>query len=134
MTESNRNQRIDEKQGLTDRQLKAIPLLIAGRTITEGCEKAGIERTVYYDWLEQPEFKAELDRQRDEAAKMAFDTLTGALTKAVENLVKLLDHADDRLKRLACKDVIEYILKHREIEDLVKRIEAIEQRLAAKSN
>ena len=68
---------LTKKQGLTDRQLKAIPLLIAGRTITEGCEKAGIERTVYYDWLEQPEFKAELDRQRDEAAKMAFDTLTG---------------------------------------------------------
>ena len=36
---------------------------------------------------------------------------------------------DDRLKRLACKDVIEYILEHKAIEDLENRIEAIEQKL-----
>jgi hypothetical protein len=33
------------------------------------------------------------------------------------------------LKRLACKDVIEYILEHKTIEDFEKRIEAIEQKL-----
>jgi len=42
----------------------------------------------------------------------------------------LIDHQDDRLKRLACKDVIEYILKHKEIDDLTKRIETIEQKLS----
>lgn len=75
-------------------------------------------------WPKQPEFKEELDRQREEAAKAAFDTLTQSLTKAVENLVKLLDHADNRLKRLACKDVIEYILEHKAIDDLDKRLAA----------
>ncbi|MGD1043505.1 MAG: hypothetical protein ABR913_10680 [Sedimentisphaerales bacterium] len=38
-------------------------------------------------------------------------------------------YRDDRLKRLACKDVIEYILEHKTVEDLTKRIETIEQRL-----
>ena len=37
---------------------------------------------------------------------------------------------DDRLKRLACKDVIEYILEHKEAEDHEKRITAIEQKLS----
>jgi uncharacterized membrane protein YheB (UPF0754 family) len=100
-----------------------------GRSV-EGVSKAGITTKTFYQWLEQPEFKAELDRQRDEVAKAAFDTLTQSLTKAVENLVKLLDHADDRLKRLACKDVIEYILEHKSVEDLENRIEAIEQKLS----
>jgi hypothetical protein len=50
----------------------------------------------------------------------------------VENLVVLLDSKDDRLKRLACKDVIEYILEHKAVEDLESRIEAIEQRLSDK--
>lgn len=36
---------------------------------------------------------------------------------------------DDRLKRLACNDTIEYILKHKEIEDLDRRLTAIEQGL-----
>jgi len=114
---------------LSARQRRTIPFIITSPTIVEGVSKAGITTKTFYQWLEQPEFKAELDRQRDEAAKAAFDILTQALTKAVENLVKLLDHADDRLKRLACKDVIEYIIEHKAIEDLAKRIEAIEQRL-----
>jgi hypothetical protein len=51
------------------------------------------------------------------------------MTKAVENLVGLLNHTDDRLKRLACNDIIEYILKHKEVEDLERRITAIEEKL-----
>jgi hypothetical protein len=70
-------------------------------------------------------------RQRGELAEWAFDTLTQSLTKAVGNLVKLLDNKDNRLKRIACKYVIEYILKHKEIEDLENRITAIEQRLSS---
>jgi molecular chaperone DnaK (HSP70) len=103
-------------------------------TIIEGVSKAGLNPKTFYQWLKQPEFKAELDRQREEADKMAFDTLTQSLTKAVENLVKLLDHADERLRRLACKDVIEYIIKHKEVEDLEKRLTAIEQWLAGQPN
>jgi hypothetical protein len=37
----------------------------------------------------------------------------------------------DRLKRLTCNDIIEYILKHKEVEDLEKHIAAIEERLKA---
>ena len=114
---------------LSARQRRTIPFIITSPTIVEGVSKAGITTKTFYQWLEKPEFKAELDRQRNELTAEAFGVLSQSLTKAVENLVKLLDHADERLKRLACKDVIEYILKHKEIEDLENRIEAIEQRL-----
>jgi len=40
----------------------------------------------------------------------------------------------DKSGRLACKDVIEYVLEHRVTDDLVKRIEVIEHRLAEKQN
>ncbi|MGD0572334.1 MAG: phBC6A51 family helix-turn-helix protein [Sedimentisphaerales bacterium] len=115
---------------LSTRQRRAIPFIVTSPTIIEGVSKAGLNPKTFYQWLKQPEFKAELDRQRDEVAQAAFDTLNGALTKAVENLVKLLDHTDERLRRLACKDVIEYILEHKTVEDLTKRIEAIEQKLS----
>jgi hypothetical protein len=57
--------------------------------------------------------------------------LAQSLTKALETLVALIDNKDDRLKRLTCNDIIEYILKHKEVEDLEKRIPAIEERLKA---
>jgi hypothetical protein len=127
--ETNR-QKIPE---LTARQLKAIPFIVSSPTYTEGIEKAGVSRKTFYEWLKIPEFEAELDRQRDEIAAEAFGMLSQSLTKAVEGLVKLLDNTDDRLKRLACKDIIEYVLEHKAVEDLVKRIEAIEQKLSGAS-
>jgi hypothetical protein len=80
--------------------------------------------------LKIPEFKAELNRQRDEVAAEAFGILSQGLTKAAETLVGLLDNKDDRLKRLTAKDVIDFMIRHKEIEDLDKRLAAIEQRLS----
>ncbi len=127
MTESNKNQQNDKKTKLTDRQLKAIPLIVASPTYTEGCKGAKLNRTTFYEWLKIPEFKAELDRQRDEIAAEAFGVLSQGLTKAAETLVSLLDNKDDRLKRLAAKDVIDFIIRHKEVEDLDERLTAIEQ-------
>ena len=114
---------------LTDRQIKVIPHIVACPTYTEGCEKAKINKTTLYKWLKEPEFKAELDRQRDEITQEAFGVLSQNLTKAVEALTGLLDDGDKRLKRLTAKDVIDYFIKHKESEDLEKRITAIEEKL-----
>jgi len=118
-----------KKSKLTDRQLKAIPHIVSSPTYTEGCKKAKINKTTFYKWLKEPEFKAELDRQRDEIAAEAFGILSQSLTQAVEALVSLLDNKDDRLKRLTAKDIIDFIIRHKENEDLDDRLEAIEQRL-----
>jgi hypothetical protein len=43
--------------------------------------------------------------------------------------VGLLYNKDDLIKRLAAKDIIDFFTRHKEIEDLDKRLVAIEQRL-----
>jgi hypothetical protein len=129
-TESDKKQQVVEKQGLTKRQLKVIPLLVTSLTYTEACEKASINRSTLYDWLKMPEFKAEVERLRSQIAEQAFGILTQNMTRAAETLAGLLDDSDKRLKRFAAKDIIEYVLKHKEIEDLQRRIDAIEDRLA----
>lgn len=115
---------------LTARQLKAIPFIVSSPTYTEGVRKAKVSRKTFYQWLKQPEFKAELDRQQEEIAAEAFGVLSQGLTKAVEALVALLDTQDERLKRLVCGDIIEYVLKVRENKELEERLELIEQSLA----
>ena len=122
----------DNKSKLSRRQLKAIPFIVSSSTYTEGCQKAQINKTTLYKWLKQPEFKAELDRQRDEITAEAFNTLTQNLTKAVEALTGLLDNQDDRLKRLTAKDIIDFIIRHKENEDLDKRLTEVEKRLENK--
>jgi hypothetical protein len=121
---------VDEETKLTDRQLKAIPFIVSRSTYTEGCKKAKINKTTLYKWLKDPQFKAELDSQRDAVASEAFGVLSQSLTKAVETLVALLDKKDDRLKRLTAKDIIDFIIRHKENEDLDKRLTEVERRLA----
>ena len=123
---------MSKKAKLTDRQLKAIPFIVSSPTYTEGIKKAKLNRTTFYKWLKCPEFKAELDRQRDEIAAEAFGVLSQSLTQAVEALVSLLVNKDDRLKRLAAKDVIDFIIRHKENEDLDNRLKEVEKRLAEK--
>ena len=132
MTKSNKTQQNSEKTKLTARQLKAIPIIVTCPTYSEACKKARVNRTTFYEWLKIPDFKSELDRRRDEIAAEAFGVLSQGLTKAVEILVGLLDNKDDRLKRLAAKDVIDFIVRHKENKDLDKRLTEIEKLLADK--
>jgi len=127
MTESNKNQQNTKKSKLTDRQLKAIPIIVTSPTYSEACKKAKLNRTTFYEWLKIPKFKAELDRQRDEVVAEAFSVLSQGLTKAVKTLVGLLDNKDDRLRRLTAKDIIDFFIRHRENEDLDKQLTEIEK-------
>jgi DNA invertase Pin-like site-specific DNA recombinase len=52
----NRNlKRRTKKAKLTDRQIKAIPHIVACPTYTEGCKKAKINKTTLYKWLTEVE-------------------------------------------------------------------------------
>jgi len=117
------------KTELTKRQLRAIPHIVRAKTYSEGIKNAGIGRTTFYEWLKQPEFKAELDRQRHQLADEAFAVLEQNLRRAVEALIGLVDTKDNRLRRLACKDIIDHVLKFRELKDLEERLKAIEEKL-----
>ncbi len=132
MTKPNKKQQKTKKTKLTARQLKAIPKIVTSPTYTEGCKKAKVHRTTFYKWLKESEFKAELDRQRDEIAAEAFGVLSQGLTRAAETLVGLLDNKDDRLRRLTAKDIIDFIIRHKENEDLDDRLKEVEKRLAEK--
>ena len=133
MTKSDKIRQNSGKIPLTDRQLKAIPIIVTSPTYSQACKKAKVNRTTFYEWLKIPEFKAELDRQRNEIAAEAFGVLSQSLTQAVEALVGLLKNKDNRLKRLAAKDVIDFIIRHKENEDLNERLKEVEKLLAEKN-
>jgi len=41
----------DNGQNLTRKQLRAIPIIISARTISEGVKQAGISKTIFYEWM-----------------------------------------------------------------------------------
>ena len=122
VTEGNKN-----KPELTPRQQAAIPHLVVAKSTKEGCKRARISRKTFYEWLKDPAFTKEVKVQREMVIAEALENLKGAMTTAVETLVTLLDTAtNDSLKRLIAKDILEYSLKAREQEELLQRIEWLE--------
>lgn len=122
MTKANK-----QEGGLTERQLKAIPHLVVSTSYEKGCRKAGIARNTLYEWLKDPAFKAELNLQRDQVIEGALDILKGHISGAVDALVGLLDTENEYLRRSVANDIIEHVLKGRELEDFEKRISELER-------
>ena len=117
-----------KQQNLTDRQLKAIPLLLSGRTISEGCRKANISRECFYEWMKDENFKAEFQRQRMAIMDDFFHSLKLCGSEAVEVLKDLLKAKNEGVRLRTAVAVIENISKAIEREEILRRIEEIERR------
>ncbi len=129
-TESDKTGHPDGKSTLTARQAKFLPILLASPTYTQACKAGRVSRDTLYAWLREPAFKAELERQRGELVAQGLGLLSQSVVKAVETLVGFLDAGDGRLRRLAARDILDQHAKFRELDELTRRIETIEERLA----
>ena len=118
---------MSEESKLSNKQLLAITHILNSPSIEEACKKIGIARSTYYAWLKIEAFKAELKRQRDETVESALNSLKFAITKAVEELIRLTEAKREEVRRLACHDIIAYVLKSVEIEEIEKRLDSIEK-------
>jgi len=118
---------MDKDSKLTNRQLMAITHIINSSSLEEASLKAKVSRTTLYNWLKDENFKAEVRRQRDEVIQNALNRLKGAITEAVEELIKLTNAQREEVRRLACNDIITFALKSIEIEDIEERLDKVER-------
>ncbi|MDA8086738.1 MAG: hypothetical protein M0Z75_08570 [Nitrospiraceae bacterium] len=95
---------------LTAKQLKAIPAILAARTVTDGCRAAKISRETFYAWLQEPAFKAEYMRQTGAMIDTARESLRSIAGQAVEVLRKLLSSDQDSVRLRAAQSIIEATL------------------------
>ena len=122
--------RNETEKALTSRQNTAISALLTTPTVEQAAETAGVGRTTVFRWLNQPEFREELRRRRNEIVDCALDTFKVYVLRAVETLARLLDSEDEKVARLAAKDVLAFVLKTRELQELEGRLDKLEgQRL-----
>ena len=117
---------------LSAKQLQALPYIAVAASDTEGCEAAGISRNTYYKWMKEPAFKTELAKRRDHVVTEALDMLKGHSDKAVVALVGLLKTENEGLRRQTATNIIDYTMKIREINEIEKRLETIEEAIRHK--
>jgi len=115
-----------EAPRLTTRQRKAISAIISARSYEDAIQAAGVCRQTFYSYLRQDHFKTELNRQLNELTDGAFTRLKTASGEAVETLRTLLNSESENVRLRAAQAIVDYVIKAREIEDIEKRLDAIE--------
>jgi len=113
---------------LSVKQRQALPILASHACIDEGCKLAGISTNCYYEWLKKPQFKEEINRLRNELVESALNQLKVNSCKAVATLARLLDKDDSpSVQRSAANDILNQVLKFRELQELEDRISVLEK-------
>jgi hypothetical protein len=104
--------------------------LLAAPSVEQGCKRARVSKAAVYAWLRDETFRHELKRQRGAIIERALDRLKTNINKATETLVKLLDSDKEAIQARAAEDTIEFTQKALEHEELERRIQALEAKLA----
>ena len=86
---------------LNNKQLKAIDMLMDGVNKTAIADKIKVNRTTLYNWLENEEFKLELDRRQQEISKHALSDLKGDTKQILEAVKELGYKAESEAVRLS---------------------------------
>ena len=112
---------------LTPRQKRSIPMVLGARSIEEGCRIAGITRQTWYNWMREEGFREEVCLRREVIISESLDRLKAAVTGAVEGLTTLVDAEESNIRLRACGNVLDYFMKARELEDMERRLIALER-------
>jgi hypothetical protein len=116
---------------LTANQNRAINALMSERTIKAAAEKTGLAERTIYRYLEQDNFKQELERREqlilNRVAREILTLTDGAVKVVAEILNGEITGDETANRRLAAKIILDYTLKFSEIRSLTERIERLEQ-------
>lgn len=89
---------------IDERQIRTIELLVSGEhTITRIAELIGVSRQAIYNWLNNEEFKAELDKRLHEIKTMAQKEFDAKLNMAIDKYWELATDpkTDNRTRQIA---------------------------------
>ena len=119
----------EEKQQLSARQLQVIPHILASPSYEEAARRAKITAKQIHEWLQDPQFKAELLKRRNEAYIQALSILKASSTLAVTTLTNLLNDDDPRIRLSAADKILAHTLKGVEYLGFEDRLSEVESRV-----
>lgn len=116
-------------QNETAKREIAIVALLTSPSVGAAAKAAKVSRATIYRWLEDQDFRARLKERRSAVLESAIESIKACTSKAVETLADLMDSQDERIRRLASKDMVDYGLRVKEVQSLEDRLAIMEEQL-----
>lgn len=111
---------------LTPRQMLAIPYIVSAPTIRAGAEAAHIGRNTLTRWMQDPDFRAEVEQARRRIADLAFAEINGLALKSVVALADLLESPDPRVRNVAIRTALLNSFRLKELDDIKNRMDVMD--------
>lgn len=80
---------------LNQKHLDAIEELMKGENISNVAKKIGVSRNSIYNWLDDEEFKRELDKRKQAISKRALDRVNIKVNEYLEGIEKIAKTTDN---------------------------------------
>ncbi|MCY4581731.1 MAG: hypothetical protein OXE50_02865 [Chloroflexi bacterium] len=119
---------------LSDRQVTALPYLAAAPTKQEGARMAEINVSTLRRWQQDPVFRDELRRIREETASLAFAELNGLALKSMSALAGLIEDDNPRIRAQAVRIALSTCARHGETARNTRRLNQLQKTLTLLKN
>ena len=108
--------------------------LIEAPSVVEACRRAGVSTNSAYRWLrEDAEFRELFRSTKRRLLDLALARLEGIVTRAISTLEEVLESGTHKPARVsASRTVLEMVLKLREHDEILERLEALEKAVLEK--
>lgn len=108
-----------KSDGLSPKQIRALPIFCMEVNIEKACAQAGISKQTFYQWMKQPTFRIKLRNMRYAIGSQSIELLKVESKRAADTLIQLLEASNPAaVRRAAANDILNYVLKFREAEAL----------------
>ena len=119
------NQTLLDTPDLSPRQLAALPLIVDSPTNAQAARDAGIARATLYKWLDDPDFRAELIRVREESAAFARTEVCGTMIHSLSVIIDCTYSQNDFVRFQAARYLYNTGLAVGGLEQLQKQLDAL---------
>ena len=111
---------------LTTTQKRTICNILSSKSIVEAARKTKINRKTIYAWLENPVFKAELEKRINQILNGAFTELQLSFTESIQVLRELMKSDNESIKLHSSKTIMQFVINFLEMKEIEQRLEKIE--------
>ncbi len=122
--------RTEQNLTLSKKQQRALPIFLSARSVAEGCRRARISRTLFYEWMKDETFRTIYEEHQRELVQDSINSLKLMSMQAVEGLGRLLRARSESTRLKAILAVIEHSLTAIQNEHLELRITELEKQIS----
>ena len=110
---------------LSPRQLSALPVVALSPSIAQAAQASGVGRSTLNRWMNDPAFRSEIVRVRQEAADLARQEMQGMMLRAASVINHALDDPDPAIRLRAARYALTFANASTQIHQLNSKLDEL---------